>query len=74
MSDDHMCAICQAPLRELSDHTSLECGHTYHTHGISTYCSSQNASLTTIECPVCKRTALQIRTASQAAINLDNKI
>ena len=72
MFDDHMCAICQAPLRELSDHTSLECGHTCHTHCISTYCSSQNASLTTIECQVCKRTALQMRTASHTAIDLDN--
>ena len=64
MSDDHMCAICQAPLRELLDHTSLECGHTYHTYCIATYCETTSQSLSNIACPVCKRTAAQIRSLS----------
>ena len=67
LSDDHICAICQDPLRDMMEHTSLECGHIYHTCCISTYCGELAQSLHTIECPLCKRTALQMRAASQAA-------
>lgn len=76
LHDVHVCAICMAPLNELSDHTSLECGHTYHTHCINTYCASLECVphvlhqyiLLHVACPVCKRTAIQISELRSQAI------
>ena len=58
--DVHTCAICMEPLHEYSDDTSLDCGHTYHTDCINTYCESAATEIQHVECPVCKRTAVQI--------------
>ena len=74
---DEKCAICQGilsedpddSLREAPELAILPCFHKFHKVCIDETCSVLNKSLSTLECPTCRKTPQDIRAMEETVIS-----